>query len=247
MPSDVTVVVADSARLPAIREGAQLPGRVMHFTSGSLASAIETIRTYQPKLIAFDAAFAQTSSGAAFIGRVEALSIFGSAIRLLVEQGGRWVTTPRDAAIPGPTQPAAAAPRPAVAIVQPSIVPPSPRAVTPTAPSSTRRAPRFLVRDALNASVESGNANLIDISVLGAQLVSLPLLRPKQKIKIGLPDADDVLQVTANVAWSMFEVSPSQPEPYYRVGIEFTNAARQALEEYRRRYCGEQPIPCRGA
>src|SRR3954462_10190248 len=125
MPSDVTVVVADATRLPAIRDGAQLPGRVMPFPSTNLASVIETIRTYRPKLVVFDAVFAQTPSGAAFVDRVESLSIAGGAIRLLVEQGERWVSMPRNAAILATAQPAAAPARPAVVAVQPSIVRPS--------------------------------------------------------------------------------------------------------------------------
>jgi hypothetical protein len=76
--------------------------------------------------------------------------------------------------------------------------------------------------------------------------VSLPTLRPNQKIKVGLPDKDDdVLNLVAQVAWSMFEQSQNRPEPYYRVGIEFTDAAQQALDAYRRRHCTDQPIPVR--
>ena len=71
----------------------------------------------------------------------------------------------------------------------------------PMAVVSTRRAPRFLVRDPLNAVIESGSATLIDISVLGAQIVSGPALRPRQKIQIALPDTSDLLHVTAHVAF----------------------------------------------
>ena len=36
---EVSVVVADVSRIVSIRDGLQLPGRVMHFTSATLASA----------------------------------------------------------------------------------------------------------------------------------------------------------------------------------------------------------------
>src|SRR5262249_55369201 len=107
---------------------------------------------------------------------------------------------------------------------------------------STRRVPRFAVTDALDVTVESGCAHLVDISVLGAQLVSLPVLRPGQKIKVALPDTDDTLDLVAQVAWSLFERPQLQAEPHYRVGLEFTNAAKQALEGYRQRHCAAQPL-----
>ena len=110
---------------------------------------------------------------------------------------------------------------------------------------NTRRAPRFLVRDPFDVTVESGCASLVDISVLGAQIVSLPVLRPRQKINVALPDNDETMNLIAQVAWSTFEKPQPQTEPHYRVGLEFTSAAKRALEAYRQRHCADQPIPFR--
>src|SRR5262249_50836164 len=49
--ADVSIIVADSSRMAAIRDGVKLPGRCMHFNSGSLASAMESIRAYRPKIV----------------------------------------------------------------------------------------------------------------------------------------------------------------------------------------------------
>ena len=237
MPTDVAVVVADASRLAAIRESVQLPGRLLHFNSGSVASAMESIRAYQANVVAVDAVFAQTPAGVAFIERVEALDMFGTAVKLIVQVEGRWIVAPRGAAV----QP------PLVAPVRQA--PTAPKAVVTAAPaavSSTRRVPRFPVLEPLDAIVESGRASVVDLSVLGAQVVSVPVLRPRQKIKIGLPDNDDVVNVVAQVAWSTFERSPFEVEPHYRVGIEFAGDAQQVLEQYRLRHCGERPIPLRG-
>jgi hypothetical protein len=229
MPSDVTIVVADPARLAAIREGASLPGRAMQFASSSLASAIESIRAYRPKVVAIDAIFAETHNGATFLDRVDALKISGCTILLVVDHDGRWVTMPRSGA-----RPMTEARRPASSIV-----------IARPEPSNTRRAPRFLVKGPLDVAVENGFASLIDLSVLGAQVVSHPALRPRQKIMIALPDTEDTLNVVAQVAWSTFEKPQPQVEPHYRVGLEFTDAAQQMLEGYRQRHCAEQPIPVR--
>jgi len=101
------------------------------------------------------------------------------------------------------------------------------------------------VQHPVDALVESGRASLVDISVLGAQIVSRPVLRPSQKINVGLPDISEMLNVVAHVAWSTFERPQPDVEPHYRAGIEFTSAAQHALEDYRRRHCAEQPIPLR--
>lgn len=250
MASDVSIVIADATRLPAMRASLELPGRVMHFAATSLGSAIESMRAYRPKLVAIDAIFAETSSGTAFIERVEGLRIAGCTIQLVVErEEDRWVTMPRGAVSLGTQSQKAAG-----ATNQPGLVAPSPSlsvaktvaAAVPVEAVNTRRAPRFAVRGSLEAVVESGLATLVDISVLGAQVVSLAAIRPRQKINIALPDTDDQLNVLALVAWSMFEKPPSQSEPHYRVGLEFTGAAQQALEAYRQRHCADRPIPLRG-
>jgi PilZ domain-containing protein len=239
MASDVTIVIADPGCIAGIRDGAALPGRMMPFGSGSLGSAIESVRAYRPKVVAMDATVAQTASGAAFLDRVAQLSIPGSSILLLAEEDGRWAATPRGNGRGLPSQPAG------VRSSQPSATGKAAAAASvarPAAPIvSTRRVPRFLVRDQLDVTVESGCAHLVDLSVLGAQVVSLPVLRPGQKIKISLPDTDDTLDVLAQVAWSLFERTQLTVEPHYRVGLEFTDAAQQALEQYRQRHCADQP------
>jgi len=245
MPSDVSVIVADNTRLAPIRDSASLPGRHMPFASSALASALASIQAYRPKVIAVDAIFAETPAGATFIEQIEPLAKGGSSILLVVENDGKWVTTPHSRG-KSPSPRVAVAPEPK--IVKPSahaIAAVSNVAVPPGEIVSTRRAPRFLVKNPIDVIVESHHASLVDISVLGAQIVCAPVLRPKQKIKVDLTDADKTLSLFAHVAWSMFEMPPSQAEPHYRVGLEFTGAAQQALEKYRQRHCAAQPIPIR--
>jgi PilZ domain-containing protein len=253
MATDVSVIIADVSRLGAIRDGVRPSGRVMHYTSGSLAAAMESIRSCHPKLVAIDAHFAQTSPGAAFLERVEALAVPGTSIKLIVDLDGRWFLAPRSGTVLGmptasrvivapaavseiaaPTRPADAATVSTAAI-----------AAQVTGPN-TRRAPRFAVQNRVVAAVENGRAALIDISVLGAQLESIPTLRPNQRITLGLPDANEMLNLVAQVAWSTFQKPSRAAEPFYRAGIEFTSAAREALEDYRQRHCASEPIPCRG-
>jgi hypothetical protein len=109
-------------------------------------------------------------------------------------------------------------------------------------PANTRRAPRFPLLASVDAAVEGGHASLINISVLGAQVISQPVLRPGQTVKITLPDAAEILRLTAHVAWSTFEQT-NHGAAVYRAGMAFTDATQGMLEEYCRSHGGETPLP----
>src|SRR6266852_5793204 len=231
MAADVTVLIADPLRMTAIRDELRMPGRVLRFSSSNLPSVLESIRANEPGIVAVDALFAETPAGKAFVDRVDKLAIPSSEIRLVVRQNGAWATTPLvSAGAPG-----------------------APVARVATAPTvdlkatglNTRRVPRFLVLDPLQAVLDTTKAGLIDISVMGAQVMSSPALRPNQKLKVALPDGGDSLRVGATIAWSLFEKPKHANEPFYRAGIQFTDAEKEALEDYCRRHGSEDPIPQR--
>jgi len=231
MPSDLTIVVADVTRMGPIRAGLRITGRVAYFASSSLGSALEAIQTHGPRTVAIDAGIVQTQQGSGFIKRVENLATPNCTIRLIVQVNGTWKIVDRD-------------PSPSAEIV-PSAPGSSSRhvaATPPAPPTNTRRAPRFPVLETIDASVEGGRAKVINISVLGAQLVSVPVLRPGQTVKIALPDANELLRLTANVAWSTFQQT-AQGAAVYRAGVAFNDAAKETLDDYCRRYGAETPLP----
>jgi len=219
--TQLTVLVADPQRMPALRDALRLDGRVLRFMSTNLATALESIRTNNPGVVAVDAAFAETAPGRAFLDHVAALPVPSSSVRLVRQVNGAWSTMP----LAGEAPPAAADAR--------------------AARQDTRRAPRFPVAETLQAVVESSAANLIDLSVLGAQVISEPVLRPNQKIKVALPDEVGTMRVTAHIAWSMYERPTHATDPYYRAGLEFADGAQQTLEDYCRRHCAGNPRPIR--
>jgi PilZ domain-containing protein len=220
MANDVTVLVADPPRVAALRDALHLPGRVLRFSSSNLPSVFESIRANQPGVVVFDAMFAETAEGKAFVHRVEQLSIPDNEIKLVARSGGAWTVTPLDAE-------------------------PAPPADVQQTGLNTRRAPRYTVAGPIQAVIEDKTTKLIDLSVLGAQVTSEPVLRPNQRIRLSLPDSGAPLKLTAKVAWSMFEKPRVAMEPYYRVGMEFNDAAAQALEDYCKRHCSGNPLPMR--
>ena len=222
MTNDLIVMVADPPRMASFRDELHMAGRVLRFSSSHLASVFDSIRANQPAIVAIDGQFADTAAGQAFIDRVGQLAIPALEIRLVTRQNGIWTTTPLSDPVPA-------------------------RRVNPISTGlNTRRAPRFLVLDPVQASVNTRDASLIDLSMLGAQVLSEPALKPNQKIKIAFPDLNETLQVTASIKWSLFEKPKHAAEAYYRAGVEFTDVS-PALEAYCRRHCAEDPLPYRAS
>ena len=233
MADDIVVLIADAVRLRAIREVSPFPYRMLYFSDSNLASAIGTIRAHAPCRIALDTQFAHTSGGRAFADKLQHPSMAGSEVFIVSFDNGRWSMLPVEASSDSVVRSATLS-----------------AAVVATADLNvnlnTRRVPRFRVMDPLAAVVDGKKTSLIDMSVMGAQVVSAPVLRPNQVLRIALPDeGDTILQVTAHIAWSAFETSKHVPAPYYRAGMEFTDASAQSLEDYCRRYCADAPIPRR--
>jgi PilZ domain len=225
--------------MPLILGASLFSGRVIRFTDNKLAGAFESIQLNHPRLVAIEAHFAQTPPGQAFIERVEKLGVRGSTIQLIVQTNGRWTATAYGG-LPDGAEPGGAtvqANRNAAAVTAPATV------TTSAKGANTRRAHRFKVLDSIDAVVENKQANLVNISILGAQVVSQPALRPNDHVKILLPDASETVRVTAHVAWAIFEQSRMGTETYYRAGMEFTDAAKEILEDYCRRHCEEIPLP----
>ena len=212
MNSDIAIVIADAVRLRAIRQESPFSGRVLYFSDSNLLPAFESIRAHRPKVIALESHFAHTGEGRAFVDRLQIVPVPGCELHFISFVKGQWTTS-----LPGTT----------------------PLAVVSSGVSvNTRRVPRFPVLDPLAMVVDGKPTNLVDMSVLGAQVVSQPILRPNQKLKIALPDeGDEMLSLTAFVAWAAFEKPFHAPAAHFRAGMEFTDAASQTLEAYCRRHC----------
>jgi len=72
---------------------------------------------------------------------------------------------------------------------------------------------------------------LVDLSTIGAQIVSPAALKPNQMIPMTLSDEVGVVKFSAEVAWTSFEIPPNSG-PRYRAGVEFVEADAMAVEAY---------------
>ena len=72
---------------------------------------------------------------------------------------------------------------------------------------------------------------LVDLSIVGAQVVSASVLKPNQQVAVGLKDATANVRFNASVTWTSFEIPPNSG-PRYRAGINFTDADAPAVDAY---------------
>jgi hypothetical protein len=84
----------------------------------------------------------------------------------------------------------------------------------------SRRAPRYRV-SSMHAVIDGNPALVIDLSVIGAQVISATALRPNQRIRMTLAGEQSV-KFNAAVAWAAFELPAEGPR--YRAGIQFQDA-----------------------
>jgi hypothetical protein len=94
----------------------------------------------------------------------------------------------------------------------------------------TRRAPRVRIVDGVDVVIDGNTATLVDLSVIGAQVVSPSILRPNQRVRMSMGESNKPLRLSAVVAWASFELAATGPR--YRAGLEFFDADAKAVEQF---------------
>jgi hypothetical protein len=82
--------------------------------------------------------------------------------------------------------------------------------------------------------VDGALATVVDLSAIGAQIVSPTPLKPAQVIRVVLADNLGHAKFTAAVAWSSFEIPKGVSR--YRAGIEFKGAEASSVDAFCRRH-----------
>jgi hypothetical protein len=207
-----TIIVSAPAYLPALREQGEFDD-ALTFSDGDALKALEAIIRERPKLIVLEQLFAATSRGAALIKRIAADPTLRECEIRVMSHDGSGRTGPAASDGDGPTDDDSA------------------RRLDE---AGTRRAPRARIAEGVEALIDGSPATLVDVSVVGAQVVSPTILRPNQRARMVLPGKDRPIRVAAVIAWSAFEMPPSGPQ--YRAGIEFYDAELDEMERFIARY-----------
>lgn len=222
------VLIAATDLLPAMKSRLAPNVRDLQvFTDAEALRALETITTRRPGLVVLEKKFASTPRGAALVNRIKADPSLGDTqIQVLSHDGAADVA-------PAATQ---TAPRPHGSQVATTAAA-APAQVAPAELDyrGTRRAPRFRIAGARDILVDGSRGTLIDLSTLGAQIVTASILKPNQRVRVAIVDDDTNIRGSATVVWASFEI-PKGQSPHYRVGIDFIEPDVRAIDAYIRRH-----------
>jgi len=201
-----TVLIASPDFLPALQERKDL-GETVAFADTDALKALDLITRQRPKVVALEREFAATSRGTALINRIKAdPSLTGCEIRIISANG----SAPPPVAV-------------AEAPVAPTIV------AAPLDQTGTRRAPRFNIAEGYDVQVDNKPASLVNLSLVGAQVVSPTILKPNQRVRFILADKPKAIRIASVIAWASFELPKGNPR--YRAGVEFLDSDQALVQK----------------
>lgn len=182
------------------------------FSDTEVLKALEIITAKHPSLVVLERSFSTTARGIALIRRIKADPGL-EATMIQIESADEPIAS--DAAAIAPV------------VEEVAAIP----ATTATLDTGTRRAPRFAPDDSLDVQVDGKRATLLDISTVGAKLLTSVAVRPNQRVRVSLQDGTETIRCSATVVWASFEI-PKDSGPRYRVGVDFVTPDTAKLESF---------------
>jgi hypothetical protein len=230
--SAAALVIAAENLMPALRDRVKVDGDILTFADTEPIQALQAIMDERPELVVLERLFAATPRGAALINRIKSDPQLSHAeVRVMSHTGdySRQVVKPTTSK-PAPATESSGAETAVAATSAPVATVEVPKTLDW---HGTRRAPRFRVRSGVELQLDGNPAAVIDLSTVGAQVISPTVLRPNQKVRITIPLDDFQMRFRGAIAWAKFEL-PNTPvkTPQYRAGVEFTDGDAQALETF---------------
>jgi hypothetical protein len=210
------VLIAPNEQLAALQQHLPTePGDLLTFSDTEPLQALEAISNRRPTVVALERAFASSPRGSALIGRIKADPSLAHAEVLVV-------ATDDENSLKALRQSGSPAGKPGEAPAT---------AAASVDYRGTRRAPRVRIADHVTVMVDGHVATLIDLSTIGAQVVSVSILRPNQRVRVVMADDRASVKCSAIVAWAAFEIPPKSA-PQYRAGLQFIDAAPSDVSSY---------------
>jgi PilZ domain len=232
--SATAVIIAALNLTPALTERLADEGELLTFADTEPIQALQTILEQRPRLIVLERLFAATPRGAALINRIKTdPQVSQSEIRVMSHTGDYTRVVSRGAVAEPAVAPAYAGGGESrereYESDSPITINDAPRQLDW---HGTRRAARFRIRQGVEIQLDGNPASLVDLSVMGAQVISATILRPNQRVRISVPTDEFVMRFRGAVAWAKFELPKPTEPPRYRAGVEFADADAAAMDEY---------------
>ena len=213
--SSSIVLIGPSGAIPSLRERLTPGAEVQTFTDTETLEALDHIVRSRPRIVALDYQFSLTSRGTALIDRIkDDPELQMCEVRVVAHDGALSRVTAKKKG----TAPASAD---------------DPKAALD--PRGTRRAVRYVIREGVEVLVDGNTATLVDVSAIGAQVLSSKMLKPNQRVRVTFSDGQGMIRCNGSIVWASFEMPKGQPTRY-RAGIELTSADVAQMTAYAERY-----------
>ena len=222
MATECTVVIAPADLMQPLCERLRtLPGELVTCAESDIPLAIDTVVERRPARVAIERLFAATSRGAALVARLKVdPTLADIEIRIVSHDSDYSRISPRRP----PVDTAAGG---GLAVATPAPV---------LDRRGTRRAPRTVIVDGVDIVVDGSSARLVDLSTVGAQVLSAGVLKPGQRVRISMVDERVTLRFQAAIVWAAFELPKGGGTPRYRAGLDFSGADIDGIIDYASRH-----------
>lgn len=229
------VVIGASNLLSSLCSQLSDEGELITFADSEPIQALQAVLEHRPSLIVLERLFAATPRGAALINRVKTDPHLANAQIRVMSHTGDYTRQIARAGAPvavGSTGDAAgAAPAIADSVAAVGVAAEPPR---PLDWHGTRRATRYRVKAGTEIQLDGNAVVVVDLSVVGAQVLSTTILRPNQKVRVTIPQEETLVRCRGAIAWAKFELPNPSAAPVYRAGVEFLDANRDLVEAFSR-------------
>jgi hypothetical protein len=196
------VLIGPADSLPGLKERLAPATDIQTFSESEALEALDHIMRTKPVLVAMQDEFSATSRGTALINRIkDDPTLVNCEVRVLARDASHNRIAVKRAGVGGVV---ALEEQPKPALDQ----------------KGTRRAPRIRIKDGVEVAVDGNPAALVDLSAVGAQVVSPTVLKPNQRVRVVLGDSKGQVKCAGAIAWAAFEMPKGMPTRY-RAGIDW--------------------------
>ncbi len=213
------VLIGPADALTALQGRLEPGAEVQTFTDSEALEALDHIIRTKPGMVAMQDEFSATSRGTALINRIkDDPTLTACEVRVLARDAEMSrIAVKRNPA--GGAAVAVAVDEPAPALDQ----------------RGTRRAARLRIQDGVEVAVDGNSAALVDLSMVGAQVVAPTVLKPNQRVRVTMGEGKGTIRCAGAVAWAAFEMPKGMPTRY-RAGIDWgLTAEGPAIEAFAER------------
>jgi len=219
-----SIVIVRPEHLTSVKKRLAAAEAVAVFSEAEILQVQDSLVARPPDVLVMHPTFATTSRGASLVSALKAKPReTGTAIRVFIEDEVKAPLLLSETDL-----------SPNEALLEAS---------RPLDRAGTRQAARYpMHRRAVAVNGEA--AQLIDLSISGAQVQAVSRLRPMKVVRFILPDESGDVRFQGTVAWAI--AVPSGGAIQYRAGVEFINPDKKQLATFCEKH-GGTPDPTLGA